>query len=112
MEWDPFLNWELGHAPPGAARPPTGATLPTDLDLWLVQLAYEVIARESRCGVCGARLGRSVRATPSPHTHPACQWQVTILTTCTGWRRHRHRADAVAGQDVQFGAFTRSWVRT
>jgi hypothetical protein len=104
MEWDPFLAWELGHAP----STPIGDNQPSDLDLWLVRLAYEVIAGESACQACSARLGRSLRVTPLPTSHPSSRWRVSIATRCNGWRRHRNHAEAVLGQDLLFGALART----
>jgi hypothetical protein len=107
MEWDPFLSWELRQPPRATAGAPTGHPLTSDLDLWLVQQAYEVIAHASQCQACGARLGRSLRVSPVASPHPAMHGRLSVATRCTGWKRHRHHADAVVGADLVFGVFSR-----
>jgi hypothetical protein len=108
MDWilSPWLHWmDLGPAPTlsrrchdeageageaGAADPGQRREL-TALDLWLIRLAYEVVAAESACARCGAPLGRRIRLVAWAVDHPAA-WTVSIVTRCSGWRRHRHVA--------------------
>src|SRR2546421_9080651 len=71
----------------------------TALDLWLIRLAYEVVAAESTCARCGAPLGRKVHVVPWAVDHPP-SWTVSIVTRCSGWRRHRHVATVDDGSDA------------
>jgi hypothetical protein len=106
MEWDPFLSWEFGHAPPGAPGQATDCRAPSDLDVWLVQLTYGFVAGESKCLTCTARLSREVRVEPFNAPHATSRWGLSVLTRCEGWRRHRHHANVVlAPQGLLFGAF-------
>lgn len=80
--------------PPSTAPPSTAlATSPTDLDLQLIQIAYEVAAPELRCAKCYSRLGRGLRLATSDVWAPST-WQVLVSTRCRGWRGHRHTAVA------------------
>lgn len=105
MEWDPFLSWALRYEPPHAPSRHLGDG-PSDLDLWLIQLSYELIASMSTCRACGVRLGRSMSLVTVPCTHPSALWKVSVGTRCLGWRRHRHCAVATEGTDLLLGAFT------
>jgi hypothetical protein len=72
-------------------RSTTPTTSPTDLDLWLIRLVYEVAAGHANCARCGAPLGRRLHlATRYAGRSPA--WHVLVATRCRGWRRHRHTA--------------------
>lgn len=76
----------------------------TVVDLWLIELTYEVVAAESHCTRCGAPLGRGLRVTRSTAEHS--QWTVSIATRCGGWRRHRHVAIVgEASNDLALGPF-------
>lgn len=78
---------------------------PTAVDVWLVQLVYEVMAAESRCAMCGAPLGRRLRIVPSPDGQSP-SWCLLAATRCRGWRRHRHLATvAEASMDISLGPF-------
>ena len=84
---------------------PGGCAEPTALDMWLVQVAYEVVAAESRCAKCGSPLGRGLLLAPSSEVHPLFRWRVSIATRCSGWRRHRHVANVVkASNDLLLGS--------
>jgi len=86
-------------AEPGARAEPTAD------DLSLIRLMYEIVAAESRCGRCGAPLGRRLRCVLSSADR-APSWRVSVVTRCSGWRRHRHVADvAEASRDLSFGQF-------
>ncbi len=114
MDW--FL-WEFGAALSGLSATSSGSceenmwavlggcAEPTALDMWLVQVAYEVVAAESRCAKCGSPLGRGLLLAPSSEVHPLFRWRVSIATRCSGWRRHRHVANVVkASNDLLLGS--------
>ena len=84
------ISWSWAHetwVPDPCAGTEQGSDL-TDLDLWLLHGIYAVIAAESNCERCGAPLGRGLRVAPSLPSLP-----VSVVTRCTGWRRHRHIAE-------------------
>jgi hypothetical protein len=82
--------------------PASGAI--TAADLWLIELAYEVVAAESRCTRCGAPLGRGLRV--MPWAAGQSPWTVSMVTSCGGWRRHRHVATVgETSNDLVLGPF-------
>lgn len=81
---------------------------PTLIDLWLIQIAYEVLVAESTCEKCGAPLGRGLHVVEPPK-YQLSKWQVSVVTRCQGWRRHRHFADiAETSSDLLLGPLHRS----
>jgi hypothetical protein len=105
MEWDPFVwsamsrDWD-GADPQACNRGPSGC------DAWLLQAAYEVMASESYCSLCGARLGRRVRLVSSPQPSTSVSL-ASFAARCGGWRRQRQRAEVVeASGDLVLGPFT------
>ena len=72
-------------------RSTTPTTSPTDLDLWLIQLVYEVAAGQATCAKCGAPLGRGLHLA-TRYAGRAPTWYVSVATRCRGRRRHRHTA--------------------
>lgn len=113
MDWmlSPWMHWmDLGASPDPVRRGhgEAGTTAPvgpgqhrelTALDLWLIHLAYEVVAAESACARCGAPLGRKIRVVPWATDRPP-SWTVSIVTRCSGWRRHRHVAAVDDGSNA------------
>jgi hypothetical protein len=80
-------------------------TGPTDLDLRLIRLTYEVAAAESRCAKCGTPIGRRLRLTTQYGGQPPT-WTVIVATRCRGWRRHRHTAVVTeASNSLRLGSF-------
>jgi hypothetical protein len=65
---------------------PASPAWPTEADLWLIRIAYQVMAAESRCARCGAVLRGRVRLVVSLTRY------VRVTTRCAGWRRHRYAA--------------------
>ncbi len=110
--------WWFDRFPRGSASPSVGSqgegmtraecpttAQPTAVDVWLIQLIYETIAAESCCGMCGCPLGRGLQVASSPPDLPR-SWTVSIVTRCTGWRRHRHIASATETSDgLELGPF-------
>ncbi len=85
--WGAFTGWHTSLDP--TLTPPT--PFPTELDLSLITLVYEVAAGEANCPTCDAPLGRRPQlATRRAGQTPA--WPVVVTTRCRGWRRHRHTA--------------------
>jgi hypothetical protein len=82
---------------------PSGVAGPTETDLDLVRLSYDVIAAELGCSTCLASLGRGLYlVVPAGGEGPT--WQVIVVTRCHGWRRHRHTAVvAGVGGGLHFG---------
>ncbi|GAA2893099.1 hypothetical protein [Nonomuraea rubra] len=58
---------------------------PGPADKWLIDIAYETAAAETRCTRCGAPLDR-------PRLR-ADAWPVRVTSRCRSSARHRHRAD-------------------
>jgi hypothetical protein len=121
--WSPFFRWGFEAAlagPPdrssgshheGVRFPQAGSAgpgEPTAIDLWLIQLTYAFVAAGSRCSRCDAPLGRDLRVVPSPVGPAPSRWHVSVVTRCTGWRRHRHTAHvARPSKDLLLGALHR-----
>ena len=97
--WGAFTGWNPSPAP--ALTPST--PFPTELDLLLITLVYELAAGEATCAACAAPLGRRPRlATRRTGVTPARQ--VVVATRCRGWRRHRHTAVVTeASGDLRLG---------
>jgi hypothetical protein len=110
MEW--LIPWwaqwlDLGDSPASWRRSHHEAVpaSPTALDLWVIQLTYEVVAAESTCARCGARLCHRLRVMPSAAARPG-SWTLPIVTRCKGFRRHRHIAIAEeVSDDLVLGPF-------
>jgi hypothetical protein len=83
------------YTDPFSTTPPSErfAASPTDLDLHLIRLAYEVAAPELRCAKCCSRLGRGLQLA-TKDVRGSSTWHVLVSTRCRGWRRHRHTAIA------------------
>jgi hypothetical protein len=105
MEWLLSVYWTAltgSYTAPDSRRCMI-TTAPTDLDLRIIRLTYEVAAAESSSAKCGAAIGRRLRlatrcAAPSP------TWRVLVTTRCRGWRRHRHTAVVTEASDnLQLG---------
>jgi hypothetical protein len=81
MDWLPpsWLYWRV---------PGTGAARLSAVDLWLVQVAYEVVAAESMCTRCDSLLGDRISLVPADFPSDL----VSVTVRCRGWRRHLHRA--------------------
>jgi|RhiMetdeSRZDD1v2_1073273.scaffolds.fasta_scaffold1280029_1 hypothetical protein len=117
MDWHlaGLANWSALVGVPGFLAWTLDGALPTHQTLFspaseqsvevrLIELAYRVIASESRCARCGAALERVQLATPSAPDHPPRT--VSIVTTCSGWRRHVHVANAdEVSNDLKLGPF-------
>jgi hypothetical protein len=85
MEWllpGPYWVALLGAYEHEAVAP----VWPADAELWLIRIAYEVMATESRCCRCGAPLRGRVRLVASLTGY------VRVTVRCAGWRRHRYVA--------------------
>lgn len=93
MWWAQWLDFGDSPGPWSWGRHEAVATPCSALDLWLIQLTYEVVAAESTCARCGAPLGRRLRVIPSATARPG-SWTVSVVTWCKGFRRHRHVATA------------------
>ena len=79
------------------------ATAPSDLDLRLIRVAYEVAATLSPCVRCGAALGRPRLSVRRAGWSP--DWQVALVVRCRCRRRHRHTAVATeAAGELRLGA--------
>ncbi|HEX2577588.1 MAG TPA: hypothetical protein VHK88_14645 [Aquihabitans sp.] len=117
MEWYPYFAWGIEHGSPwdgiadqtagGSAhrRTPT-AGAPTEVDVLLVRLTYEVIAPSSSCARCGQALGRSLRVRHAPGGGIPSHWPLSVRTRCTGWRRHPHEAEVTRRlSDLELGSF-------
>jgi hypothetical protein len=92
MDWDPFLTPGLGRPPGGMLQPECDAQ-PTAFDVWLVQVIAGALAAQSMCWRCDARLDPRVRV--GPQRHQPLGWPLSVGARCTGWRHHRHYAQAV-----------------
>jgi hypothetical protein len=109
IDWDPFLSPGVGRPPGGMLRPDVPAQ-PTALDVWLVQVIAGALAAESTCWRCDAQLDPRVRV--RPRRHQPRGWRVSVRATCTGWRRHRHHAEAVGeAGDIVLGLLAPKRVR-
>ena len=76
---------------------------PTDIDLKLIRLAYEVAAGESSCAKCGAPVRQRLRLV-TWYAEQSPTWRVVVTTHCRGWRRHRYTAVVTeASNTLQFG---------
>jgi hypothetical protein len=96
-------SWSHDQAVPAAPETFGQRADLTAVDAVLIQLAYEVIAAESSCARCGAPLGRRLRVVPSAADHPTRT--ASIVTRCSGWRRHRHTAAVdEASNDLLLGS--------
>jgi hypothetical protein len=120
MDW-PFWAWRsegaISRSPDHreasddeiARQPPAGSgqTLqPTAVDMWLVQLTYQIVAAESCCQVCSAPLGRRVRVLPLSAGDPP-SWRLSVVTKCKGWKRHGHIATVTEkSSDIVLGPFS------
>ncbi|GAA2693537.1 hypothetical protein [Nonomuraea recticatena] len=77
-------------------------TGPTETDLWITRLTYEVVADGSACDKCQAPFGRRLRLTESRNGSGA--WWITVAARCRGWRRHRFTALVTEwGDGLRFG---------
>ena len=75
------------------------AAQPTAVDASPIQLIHESTSANFRCGACGCPVGRDLQVAPSPPDHPWA-WTVSIVTRCTGWKRHPHIASAAEASDA------------
>ena len=106
IEWDPFAWYSLSPDRVSGDRQARAPRL-SALDWWLLRTAYEVMASESCCTLCGAPLGQRLRVTSPPAQHSTSRSLASFATRCTGWRRHRHHADALeASGDLVLGPLT------
>ena len=118
MEWLPALwmywlafgsspaPWDRGHNKAAPASRTTFGPVPdlTAINLRLIELTYQFVAAHSHCIRCGNPLGHALRVIHSDAEHSP--WTASIVTSCRGWRRHRHIATAVeATNDLALGPF-------
>ena len=84
-----------------------GSARPSAVDLTLIKLVYEFMAADVPCSKCAASLGRKVELTPD--TSGAVEsWSITVITRCSGWRRHQHTATvSESHQELILGPFHR-----
>lgn len=95
----------------GSFQPPdpprtTPTAFPTELDLSLITIAYEVAAAAAYCARCDAPLTRRTPYLAAQYCHRPSSWRVLVTTRCRGWRRHRQTAvvTETAGH-LQLGPF-------
>jgi hypothetical protein len=101
MFWYPVPPWTFDAAPDG---PFDRTAAPTPVDVWLIEVAYEVAANRSWCVRCGSPLGRGLRLVPLADSATG-SWRVTVVTRCSGWRRHRYAAEVSRPSgDVMLGS--------
>ena len=80
--------------------------MPTEHDLTLIEVAYEVLAARSFCTRCGAPLGRGLSLYPGSSDSGDTGWRLVVATRCRGWRRHAHTAVVTDdGTDLLIGPF-------
>ncbi|GAA1578540.1 hypothetical protein GCM10009789_35070 [Kribbella sancticallisti] len=88
MEW---LMAGICWATFAQTPPPPRCGPPTELDLVVIRLSYEVAAEVSTCGRCGAPLGAGLHVL-TQYDGRRRDWRISVATRCHGWRRHRHLA--------------------
>lgn len=84
------MEWQLAGLYWGALSstyipPPQCCSPPTELDLFLIQLAYEVAAAASPCPTCGAPLSTKIHIV-THHNGQLHGVHVSIATRCRGLR--------------------------
>src|SRR4051812_4504848 len=93
--------WDGNEGCPGSAS--SRWSNRTDLDLWLIAVIYEVIATRLTCMRCPAPLRRRTSFVRSAGDGAST---ASVVTTCAGWRCHRHVATVTEfANDLVFGPF-------
>jgi len=107
IEWEPFLGAGFERSLRGEPARAADRPAPTALDVSVVEVLAAAVAAESTCWTCGAPLDPRVRVTPWRAPYPPVGWRLSVRTKCTGWRRHRHQAQAERQSgDLVFGLLT------
>jgi hypothetical protein len=88
----------------GRQTDPGAASGLSDLDLWLIAVTSGAIAAQSTCTRCPAPLRRRIRV--DRFTDVGSPSAASAVTTCAGWRRHRHVATVTeSANHLVFGPF-------
>ena len=75
---------------------------PSTLELDVTRIAYEVLAEEAGCAICGAPFQRVINIELRRRSFGAPE--VVVSTNCRGWGRHRQAAKVVERDgDLLFG---------
>jgi hypothetical protein len=108
MLWGFSYRRLLDKAPDASdsrSLPTCAESIPTQLDLSLLRVVYEVVADLTMCTACGARLGRRLHVASRGAVHRPSPWSVKIVTRCRGWKQHRHVASVIRpSKDLVLGA--------
>jgi hypothetical protein len=109
MTWIPWQwQFDASYRRPelsSAANERLDGRAPTPMEEWLVEVIYQTIVADSRCGECRARLRPRLQIRPV-EGRPAAAWALTVESSCRGWRRHRHAALVIdTGRHLDLGPF-------